>query len=66
MPKQFWWGVALILLGSLVFVQVRPSAGAEDIGLSQQIAQVLKNQETILKDLEEIKGELTKIRMRVH
>ncbi len=66
MPKQFWWGAALILLGSLVFVQVRPSIGAEDIGLSKQIAQVLKNQETILAGLEEIKGELTKIRMRVH
>ena len=67
MSKKFLGGfLVVLLLGSLVIFQARPSIGAEEGILSKEMAQVLANQAKILQGIEEIKGELDKIRMRVH
>ena len=55
--------VGLLFLGTFLLFQVHPGVWAEE-DLSKQVAQILKNQEKILQDLQEIKKQLDVIRIR--
>ena len=64
MPKKFL-GMLLggFVLAAVFMFQVHPGVWAEE-DLSKQVGQILKNQEKILQELQEIKKELDVIRIR--
>ena len=65
MPKKFLGVVlgTLVLTGVFMFrSSPAVTAGGEDLG--KEIAQILKNQEKILQELQEIKKDLNVIRVR--
>ena len=67
MPKKFLGIVlSMLVLAAVLMFHSSPAvmAGGEDLG--KGIAQILKNQEKILQELQEIKKELDVIRVRVH
>ena len=55
--------VGLLFLGTFLLFQVHPGVWAEE-DLAKQVAQILKTQEKILQELQEIKKELDVIRIR--
>ena len=66
MPKKFLGIVlSMLVLAAVLMFHSSPAVMAgEDLG--KGIAQILKNQEKILQELQEIKKELDVIRVRVH
>ena len=63
--KMFMMLLAITLVGSFLWVRSIPWVSAEE-NLSSQVGKILKNQEKILQDLQEIKAELKKIRYRTN
>ena len=57
--------LAIALMGTLLWVHSTPRVSAEE-NLSSQVGRILKNQEKMLQDLQEIKAELKKIRYRAN
>ncbi|MBI4436273.1 MAG: hypothetical protein HY590_02525 [Candidatus Omnitrophica bacterium] len=57
--------LALVLGGALLWVRPAPRVSAEE-DFSSQVGRILKNQEKMLQDLQEIKAELKKIRFRAN
>jgi len=55
--------VGALFLGTFLLFQVHPGVWAEE-DLSKQVAQILKNQEKILQELQEIRKQLDVIRIR--
>ena len=63
--KWLWILLGIFLLLSALWLQGEPAARAEDEESAEQIEQLLKNQEKILQNLQDIKKELNIIRIRV-
>ena len=55
--------VGVLFLGTFLLLQVHPGVWAEE-DLSKQVVQILKNQEKILQELQEIRKQLDIIRIR--
>lgn len=63
--KWLWILFGIFFLLSALWLQGEPAARAEDVESAEQIEQLLKNQEKILQNLQDIKKELNIIRIRV-
>ena len=63
--KMLMMLLAITLVGSFLWVRSTPRVSAEE-GLSSQVGKILKNQEKMFQDLQEIKAELKKIRYRAN
>ena len=67
MRKFLWVLFGAMLLGGVLYFGAGPRLwAADEKDHSDQLAQILKNEEKILQDLQEIKTELVKIRMRAN